>query len=136
MLPDDQLRVFLTIFLSIPLSYLLRYLTGPNKTYFSLVCSLLLQVFVYGNEMWIPFAMHFMIYGAIKVRGRNSGLLVTFLGMLLLSIYHGYRMAVDYGSWTLDVSTILMGNVCKYSLFAYEYQDGGQPNSQLTAEQR
>lgn len=33
-------------------------------------------------------------------------------------------MIVDYGGWNLDVSTIIMSNICKYSLFAYAYQDG------------
>jgi lysophospholipid acyltransferase len=41
-------------------------------------------------------------------------------------------MVVDYGGWTLDVSTILMGNVCKYSLFAFAYQDGGSSDEKLT----
>lgn len=57
--------------------------------------------------------------------------------MVLLSVYHIYRLITDYGSWTLDVSTILMGNVCKYSLFAYSYQDGAEEDAKLkTDDQR
>lgn len=59
------------------------------------------------------------------------------MSMALLSVYHIYRLITDYGSWTLDVSTILMGNVCKYSLFAYSYQDGAEEDVKLkTDDQR
>ncbi len=69
----------------------------------------------------MSFAMHFIVYGLIKLKGRNSGALITATTIIALSIYHIYRLIVDYGSWTLDVSTILMSMVCKYSLFAYAY---------------
>ena len=67
-----------------------------------------------------------MIYILILVKGRNCGFVVTLLGMLLLSSYFLYRMIVAYGEWRIDLSFILMGNVSKYSYFAYAYQDGGK----------
>jgi len=69
--------------------------------------------------------IHLIVYGIIKIKGRKCGALVTGMSIITISMYHMYRMAVDYGSWTLDISTILMPMVCKYSLFAYAYQDGG-----------
>ena len=56
--------------------------------------------------------------------------------MFLLSTYHIYRMNVDYGGWTLDVSVVIMMNVCKYSEFAYALQDGRTPTEKLTQEQQ
>lgn len=44
--------------------------------------------------------------------------------MFIVSLYHVYVMIVDYGRWQIDISTILMMGVCKYSLFAFSYQDG------------
>lgn len=66
-----------------------------------------------------------IIYGLIKIVGRNCGPLITTLSIIALSSFHIYRLIVDYGGWKLDISTILMPMVCKYSLFAYAYQDGG-----------
>lgn len=74
----------------------------------------------------MPFLVHLVVYSIIKLKGRKCGALVTGISIAALSIYHIYRVIVDYGSWTLDISTILMSMVCKYSLFAYSYEDGGQ----------
>ena len=52
-------------------------------------------------------------------------------GNVLLSSYFIYRMFVAYGDWRIDLSFILMGNVSKYSYFAYAYQDGGKTDEQL-----
>jgi hypothetical protein len=41
-------------------------------------------------------------------------------------------MIVDYGGWTMDISTIMMCNVNKYSFFAYSYQDGQTDPNKLT----
>lgn len=129
MFPEDQLRVVLTILASIPLSLLLYKLPSTAiRKYFSIVLGTYLQYYVYGHEVWMSFAMHFLIYSIIVAKGRQCGFLVLLTAILLLSIYHIYRMVVDYGGWTLDVSTILMGNVCKYSLFAFSYEDGGKTN--------
>lgn len=122
MFPEDQLRVGIAIITSIPLSLLLYKLpsTAIRKTY-SLVLGALLQYYVYGHEVWLSFAMHCLIYAIVVVKGRQSGFIVLLCAILMLSLYHIYRMVVDYGGWTLDVSTIMMGNVCKYSLFAFSY---------------
>lgn len=127
MFPEDQLRVVLTIIASMPLSLLLYKLpTTDVRKYFSIIVGAYLQFYVYGHEVWISFAMHALIYSIIVVKGRQCGFVVLLIAILLLSVYHIYRMIVDYGGWTLDVSTILMGNVCKYSLFAFSYEDGGK----------
>lgn len=125
MIPDDQIRVITSILVSVPLSILLRYIPSPFNQYFSILCSLALQYYVYHQEIYLSLLFHIFIYGLIYFKGRQCGAIVTWVSLLLLSAYHIYRMVVDYGSWTLDVSTILMGNVCKYSLFAYSYEDGG-----------
>ena len=44
-------------------------------------------------------------------------------------------MIVDYGGWTLDLSTVLMTIVCKYSLLAYAVEDGNKPTTKLNPEQ-
>lgn len=125
MFPEDQLRVALAILASIPISVLLYKIpSAVIRKYFSIIVGTYLQYYVYGYEVWLSFAMHFLTYSIVVAKGRKCGFIVLLTAIALLSIYHVYRMIVDYGGWTLDVSTILMGNVCKYSLFAFSYEDG------------
>lgn len=72
----------------------------------------------------MPFLVHILVYVLIKIKGRHCGAFITGISIFALSGYHIYRMIDAYGSWILDISTILMTMVCKYSLFAYAYQDG------------
>lgn len=112
--------------ISVPLSYYIRKIPSTSQRYlYSFILGTALQLFVYGLDIWMPFLIHLIVYGIIKIKGRNCGALVTGITIVALSVYHIQRMVADYGSWILDISTILMSMVCKYSLFAYSYQDGG-----------
>ncbi len=127
MLPPDQIKFLAGLFISAPLSFYIRKLPSPTIRYlYSFILGTALQLFVYGTDIWISFLMHFIIYAIIKIRGRKSGAIVTIFSIVFLSIYHIQRMVADYGSWVLDITTILMSSVCKYSLFAYSYDDGGK----------
>lgn len=44
-------------------------------------------------------------------------------------------MVIDYGGWKMDLTTVLMGIICKYSLFAYAVEDGHDKEKTLTLEQ-
>ena len=126
-LSEDQIKFISGIILSVPLSYLIRKIPiSCNRYLYSFVMGTLLQLFVYGYDIWMPFLVHLIVYAIIKIKGRKSGALITGISIVALSIYHIYRLIVDYGSWILDISTILMSMVCKYSLFAYSYEDGGK----------
>jgi hypothetical protein len=136
MLTEDQVKFISGILISVPLSYYLRKIDNPQIRYlYSFILGTVLQLFVYGTDIWMPFLIHLTVYGIIKVKGRNCGALVTGITIIALSVYHIQRMIVDYGSWILDISTILMSMVCKYSLFAYAYQDGGQAKDKLSEHQ-
>lgn len=129
-LSEDQIKFITGLILSVPLSFFLRKLpTTTNRYLYSFIMGTLLQLYVYGTDIWMPFTVHLIVYAIIKLKGRKCGALVTGLSITALSIYHIYRLVVDYGSWILDISTILMSMVCKYSLFAYSYEDGGKHNS-------
>lgn len=137
MIPKDQLTVIISIFLAIPLCFILRRLKPPYRKYYSFILGTIFQFLIYGTDVWIPFLNHIVIYLVIVLKGRKCGFLVTVLGITGYSIYNLVNMFIAYASWSVDVTALLMGNVCKYSLFAYAYQDGGVPDEQLkTAEQR
>lgn len=125
MLSDDQIRLIIALIVSIPISLPIRYL--PSKlirSLYSFVLGTGLQYYVYGSDIWLTFTQHIIVYLLIIIKGRNCGSLITVYVMVTLFGYHIYRMVVDYGGWTLDVSTIMMTMVCKYSMFAFAYQDG------------
>lgn len=61
---------------------------------------------------------------------------MTIGSILILSGYHIYRLVTDYGSWVVDTTTILMMIICKYSAFAYAYEDGMKDPETLSREQR
>lgn len=131
-LSEDQIKFISGIVLSVPLSYFLRKIPITcNRYLYSFIMGTLLQLFVYGYDIWMPFLVHLIVYAIIKIKGRNCGALITGISIVALSVYHIYRLIVDYGSWILDISTILMSMVCKYSLFAYSYEDGGKDKEKL-----
>ena len=122
MLTEDQTRILTGIIFSIILSFPLRYLPSNGiKSLYSLSIGLYLQYYAYGHQIILPFLQHLTVYAFIKINGRNSGAFITIYSVCSLFVYHIYRMVVDYGGWKLDVSTILMMMVCKYSMIAYAY---------------
>ena len=125
MISEDQIRLVLALVISVPISLPIRYL--PSKlirTIYSLLVGTALQYYVYGTDIWLTFTQHIIVYLLIIIKGKNCGGLITTYVMITLFGYHIYRMVVDYGGWTFDVSTIMMTMVCKYSMFAFAVQDG------------
>ena len=126
MIPDDQLRMITGILISLPASFLLPYISNYGfKKAFSIIFSIALQYYVFDYPIILSLLFHPLVYFAIKMVDRKKcGLIVTSLTMLLVSFYYIYVMIVDYGRWSIDISVILMMSICKYSLFAFAYQDG------------
>lgn len=99
MLPEDQIRFMLSIFLSIPAGLLLRFIPSTSaRKYYSIILATALQYYVYQNELFWALALHVVIYLVLKTRGRQSGFFVTGLSMVALAVYHIYRLVTDYGS--------------------------------------
>jgi lysophospholipid acyltransferase len=40
-------------------------------------------------------------------------------------------MIFDYGGWRLDISTIYMMSICKFSSIAFSYEDGGIKDEEI-----
>ena len=135
MLSDDQLNFVTGLTVSIPLSYILsKIMSTQLRHFYSFILGTLLQVYVYGVDSLSVFLLHAVIYVMIKIWRKKCGKKVTIFSLVVLSMFHIYRMIVDYGGWKVDMSTILMTITCKYSLFAYAVEDG-TTEKKLTAEQ-
>jgi len=126
MIPDDQIRMVIGILISLPFSFMLPHISSVSfKKAYSLIFSIALQYYVYDYPVIISLLFHPLVYFTLKMVDRKRcGLIITFLTMLLVSFYFAYVMIVDYGRWQIDISVILMMSICKYSLFAFAYQDG------------
>ena len=62
---------------------------------------------------------------------RISAFYILIYSMLHLSSVHIKRMVDDYAGWEVDVSTILMMSICKFSSIAFSYEDGMKEDSQI-----
>jgi len=49
-----------------------------------------------------------------------------------LSYLHIHRMVIDWGGWGMDISTIYMMSICKFSAIAFSYEDGAVMEQDLT----
>ena len=43
-------------------------------------------------------------------------------------------MITDWGGWSLDVSTIYMMSLCKFSSIAFNYEDGAKEDSEIKSK--
>jgi hypothetical protein len=120
----------------IPLSYPLRFMPKAVRFWYSLILGFVLQVWVYETSMYPVYLQHLIVFGLIKFRGPRCGKLVTFQSMVFLSGYHFYDIYTNYGGFSMNAVALLMVLVCKYSLLAYNLEDGAKPFEQLTDEQK
>jgi hypothetical protein len=66
-----------------------------------------------------------LTYLFMKFFGRKlSAFWVLSLTVAHLSYLHISRMINDFGGWSLDVTTIYMMSICKFSALAFSYEDG------------
>lgn len=139
-LPTDQIRFIIGNLLCIGLCFNLPHIKDPKqRSQYSTIFGTLLQFYIYADEpikMAIICLVSVIMYYVTKLsRREKAGRNVTILAIALLTFYHIYRLITDYGSWRIDAATAFMMMVCKYSSFAFAYQDGGMPVSSLFGEQ-
>ena len=76
--------------------------------------------------MVLTLLIDLVIYVVLKCGSRDSaGVRVTALSMAIGSAFRIYKLFTNYKDWSLDVWTVVMCGVCKHSLLAFAYQDGG-----------
>lgn len=129
-LPLDQIKLILSQVYSILLCFLFHRITSKSmRKYFSLVFGTLLQIYVFKDYFYqyIFLAIQIgVVYWICLNFRKNCGYIVTVESMIVISFCHIYRMIINYGGWELDISTVLMIMVGKFSYFAYQYEDGGK----------
>lgn len=118
---------------SYPIGLINYSLTNPKtRLWYGMITGLILQYLMYQNA-----CIHIIIatigtYLFIRLFGRKlSAFWVLALTVLHLSALHIYRMLLDWGGWNLDVTTIYMMSICKFSALAFSYEDGGKKDEEL-----
>lgn len=129
--------MFCGLVLLVPLSYAIQLIPqAPSRYAYSLVLGFIIQYFVFESYMYPIYIQHILVYALIKLRGnKHKGGLITLQSMAFLSGYHIYEFNYNYGGWTMNASALLMILVCKYSLLAYNLDDGQSDETKLTKEQ-
>jgi len=129
MINPDLLKLVLGLAALVPLSYPIRFITNKQARYsYSLIMGLALQIYIFGTEMYPIYIQHIIVFIILKLKGPKCGGLVTFQSMLFLSGYHIYEFLYNYGGWSMNAAALLMILVCKYSLLAYNLEDGTKPD--------
>jgi len=114
------MRLLSGMIILIPLSSIIQYIPQPKFRYiYSLITSMVIQLYVYQSHMYPIYLQHIISYTIIKIKGPRCGALLTFEPMILLSCYHLYEYFFNYGQYNFNASALLMILVCKYSLLGY-----------------
>jgi hypothetical protein len=69
----------------------------------------------------------FMVIFGRKV----SSFYILLFNILYLSVLHLRRMIYKYGHWGIEVDTLYMMSICKFSSIAFAYEDGGKKEDEL-----
>ena len=122
--PPDVLKFMISMSSLVPLCYPLRYMNQQIKFWYSLILGFVFQIWVYEMSIYPVIAHHFIVYAIIKNKGPKVGRLITFESLIFLFGYHLYEILFNYGGFSMNAVVLLMILVCKYSLFAYNIEDG------------
>ena len=132
-IPEDQIRMLLSLILCLPLGFIFKAIENRLfRDIYGVFFGLALQTFVYGQGVFVTLAQTAITYLLVVIFKRKAAKLVFAESLVFQSAYHIYRQYVDFGGWKLDISTIVMMYTCKYTSFAFCYEDGGKPLERLT----
>jgi lysophospholipid acyltransferase len=135
--PADQISFVFCLTISWPIGFIFKMITNATiRHLLSIILGFAFQFLIYRNDTIYPLLMALGVYFGIKVLGRNKAHIIFIFCMVFLSVFHIYRMIVDFGGYNMDVTTVLMINVCKCTSFAWCYKDGGVSEEKLSVSQR
>ena len=142
-LPVDQVNYFMCFLLSFPLALTLREYLSYKTTSVSIrngFCTIFgilfcLVCFQLGATILILFAT--LAYCMLVSLKRDVVQWYTLVYCyVFVCTYHIYRMVVNYGQYTLDLSFPLMIMMQRVTYVAFSYHDGGKREKDLNDDQR
>ena len=132
-LPEPLIRLLAGLALLVPLSFPMRFLPSRIiRERYSLILALAIQYGVFGQSVIPVYIQHLITFAIIKLKGPKCGALVTLEAILFLSGYQIYLIINYYGQYSMSAENLVMILVCKYSLMAYNLQDGATDSEKLS----
>jgi lysophospholipid acyltransferase len=124
-IPDDQFRAVLTFLLMLPIGWFMKLLKSPQlRLIYSLILGVLLQYYIYSWKMLHVFIAAIINLLILKLSPPTKvGKIALIYNFTHNSLIHLYRLLFEYDSWSIEISVIFMMVMCKFSGFAYAYQD-------------
>lgn len=135
--PSEQLCLIITILLTIPFSFINYLIHGKyTRLYYSLILGLIFQYSIYGFNFLHVIISSIFVYLFILFLGRKvTPWIVLIVTLIHLSALNIYRVIYMYGEWAIDdTTTIYMMSLCKFSSFAFSYDDGKKEDKDFKSE--
>lgn len=125
--------MILLILSGYPLGLINYIFKNPTtRLWYGLVTGFILQYLMYGWGLIHIFIATSVTYAFMVFFGRKlSAFWIVGLTVAHLSFLHIKRMIEDFGGWQLDVTTIYMMSICKFSGLAFSYEDGGKTDGDI-----
>jgi len=134
--PGDQIKMVFCLLISYPFGFIFKRIHNATVRHvLGTALGFAFQFLIYKADILYPLVLALIVYFVMKYLGRNKAVLIFIISMGFLSIFHIYRMWVDWGGYKMDVTSVLMINVCKQTTLAWCYQDGGKDKEKLSASQ-
>jgi lysophospholipid acyltransferase len=124
-MPDDQQRLIISFFLMLPLGWVMNLFHCRNiRLAYSLIFGIIIQYYVYGFSMMHVFIAACVNLIILKTFKNNLGKIALIYNFGHNSLIHLYRLLFEYENWSIEISVIFMIVTCKFSAFAFSYEDG------------
>ena len=132
-IPYILLHFVLSMFLIFPFAYIFRFFKGEKiRLIANLIFGILLQYNMIGNGMRHLIYETTFTYLFIKFLGRKvSAFYLVVFNFIHLTYLHFYDFWYHYGEWTLGAETVCMMSLCKFSIIAFNYEDGGKDDDKI-----
>lgn len=114
----------LTLILSIPFGFVFQFIKSPRiRDYANIILGFSFQYIVYHWELLFVFGQAVFVYVVVLIAKQKAGRIIIVESVLYLSLHFLYLIIWDYGSWRLDITTILFMTTLKFTAFAFNVSD-------------
>ncbi len=109
------------------------FIKNPQaRMIYGMITGIFLCYNLYGYKIYHLFLDAIITHYFISNYGRKlSAFWILIVTLIHISYIHISRMLEDFGGWNLDVSTIYMMSVVKFSAMAFSYEDGEKPDDKI-----
>eukprot|EP00825_Cyclidium_porcatum_P005211 TRINITY_DN124_c0_g1_i1.p1 TRINITY_DN124_c0_g1~~TRINITY_DN124_c0_g1_i1.p1 ORF type:complete len:421 (+),score=55.32 TRINITY_DN124_c0_g1_i1:43-1305(+) len=136
-LPSDQLLLIATILTTIPFGFIFQFIKNPFQRHLSsTLFGFFLQYLIFRQAMISNILQTIIVYILISVFKEKCGKIVFIESFVFLGIHQIYFIITSYGGYNMDITTILLMNMCKFTSIAFNVVDGQRNQEELSEFQK